>query len=286
LTTTEAGRREFKSVEAKNFVYIARRTEANQVRGESCFAQVFDLLNQVDLYVDAVVIAARMAAIFGLIFKERTAQQQFGALPTMTNAKGDAQRAVTLENGLVKYVGQQDDVVQVQAQQPMSQTPDFVRAMLRMIGLPFDMPLEIIARDMSKVNFISGRLGLAGYYRAKDVEARAYAHHWSRIYQWWISKMVKSGELSEQAPDRFWNHEFTRSPGAMADPRGELQAALLEISMGIQSPQRYAASLGRDYESIQRQLDEIGWPRGGVLSTFTRDAGQLPPESNDENTQE
>ena len=70
------------------------------------------------------------------------------------------------------------------------------------------------------------------------------------------------------------------------DPLKDAQSALLEISMGINSPQRVAARLGRPYEEILAELaahyaalritgDGPSLPM--VLSTLTRDPGKAPP---------
>jgi hypothetical protein len=118
-----------------------------------------------DRYVDGVSLAAWMATVMGIIFKQNNAGRQLAALPTLANSQGVQQKAITFERGMVKYIGTDEDVAQVQASQPMQQTPEFIRTMYRMLGQPFDMPLEIIAKDMSTCNFASARIGLLPFYR-------------------------------------------------------------------------------------------------------------------------
>ncbi|HVV71807.1 MAG TPA: phage portal protein, partial [Verrucomicrobiae bacterium] len=118
LDQDEFGKRKWSRILADDFVFLAHPTEELMVRGETCYSTIFELLHQLDGYVDAVIIAARMAAIFGLIFKEDTASKQYSGLPTLANSQGQQQKAVTLENGMAKYIGSSSDIVQVQAQQP------------------------------------------------------------------------------------------------------------------------------------------------------------------------
>jgi hypothetical protein len=81
-------------------------------------------------------------------------------LGTTENSAGVQQKAITLDKGgMLKVLGTAESVFQVQAQQPMTQTPDFIRAMLRLTCLAFDMPLEIGNKDLSQVNFSGGRIG-------------------------------------------------------------------------------------------------------------------------------
>lgn len=248
----EWGKQQWERVPASNFIYLAPEIDDDLgLRGDSCYSQVFGYLDQIDGYVDAVIIAARMAAVFGLIFREGSGAKQFGGLNTLANSKGDQQKALTIENGMAKYIGPDDSIVQVQAQQPMTQTPDFIRAVCRLIGLPFDMPLELVCKDMSQVNFASARIGLIGYYRACRARQKAFiARCLTRIYQWWLSREVKMGRMVNAAPPEFWKHKFMAEGWDYTDPVSEAQADLLQINMGIKTRAMAAAERGRDLEEM------------------------------------
>lgn len=281
------------AVAAENFKFICWNTDPLGVRGESCYAQVFPLLDQIDAYTDAVVIAARMAAVFGLIFKESTGGKQVSNLPTLLNSKGNQQKALTLENGMAKYIGAEDDIVQVQASQPMSQTPDFIRALMRLIGLPFNQPLEICALDGSTSNLSVLRGLRQSYMRACRPRQRKFI--WSiltPVWRWWVSRRVKAGEFVSAVPEDYWAHEWMPARLQLTDPVSEAQGAQLEFDMGLNSPQNYCAELGRDYETILIQLEadrkarrERGLPE--IRSTLTRDpqmqsvAEQVPATDDD-----
>jgi capsid protein len=205
--------------------------------------------------VDAVIIAARMAAVFGLVFKEESASKQFSGLGTLPNSQGNQQKAVTLENGSVKYIGAGSDVVQVNPQQPMQQTPDFIRAICRLIGAPFDMPLELVSKDMSQVNFSSARIGLIGYYRACRARQKAFRSRClMRIYRWWLSREVKMGRFLAKVPAEFWPHRFMAEGWDYTDPVSEGQADLLLIDAGLKTRAMAAAERGRDWEEMQIEL--------------------------------
>lgn len=283
LDYDEFGKRKFSRIQARNFVYITNDIEDLAVRGETCYSTIFPLLDQLDNYVDAVVIAARMAAVFGLLFKGAEAQKQHGLLPTVTNSQGNQQRAITLENGMVRYLAPEGEVAQVTPQQPMNQTPDFIRAMLRLIGMAFDMPLEMIAKDMSTVNFSSARIGLLGYYRACRVKQRRFIDRcMTRIYQWWVSREVKLGRFKSPIPANYWAHEFVVRGWDYTDPVSEVQSDLLQVTMGIKTPQMIAAERGRDFEDMQIELKAAeAWRIANELpplplSPMTRDAKPAP----------
>lgn len=272
----DTGKRAWTRARADNVVWLCHPPGPMHVRGMTCYARSFALLDQLDGYVDAAVIAARMAAVFGLVIRDGSAQKQLAGLPSLLNAAGDPQKAFTLENGQVKFVGKDGQVAQVQATHPMAQMPDFVRIILRLLGVGFDMPLELVLKDVSQSNLSSLRGGRMDYQRACRPRRAWYAWHWGRIYRWWVSREVSAGRFTTPAPEAYWPHEFHARGWEFTDPIVEAQAALLEIDAGINSPQNFMASLGRDPETITRQIAEFKAARDGrslpwSRSTFTRD---------------
>jgi hypothetical protein len=112
-------------IAARDFVFLAHRDEPLHVRGSSVYGPIFEELDQIDAYKDAVIIAAiGWRASSGSSKKNRpgTMLGQLGMLP---NSEGVQQKAITLENGMLNVMGTDETACQVQAQQPMSQTPDF-----------------------------------------------------------------------------------------------------------------------------------------------------------------
>jgi lambda family phage portal protein len=278
----EYGKRTWERIDARNFVYLPRIKRGNQVRGESCFAQVFPQLDQLDGFVDAVTVAARMAAVFGLVFKKSSGIPT--GLPTQTNSQGNDQRVLTMENGSISYIGQDDEIAQVQASQPMQQTPDFVRLLLRLIGLPMDMPLELVLYDFSQVNFSSARASLLQFYRAMRPRQRAFATKaMSRVYRWWLSREVKNGTFKTTVPNDFWTHEFMPRGWQWVDPVKEAQAILLQMDAGLTSRPRELKAMGIDPEELlaeqiadMKAREAAGLPP--LFSTLTREPTPEPPK--------
>jgi capsid protein len=285
-----AGKREFPSIPARDFVFMPHVTEPNQVHGPSCFNTIFDLMAHLDRYVDGVSLAAWMATVFGIIFKQNNASKQLNQLSTLTNSQGVQQKAVTFEKGMVKYVGTDEDVAQVQAQQPMQQTPEFIRTMYRMLGQPFDMPLEVIAKDMSTCNFASARIGLLPFYRTCRIKAARFGSRWSRTIRWWLSKEAARADDDPKKwvtpfPARYWPHQLLVNAWEYTDPISDAQSDHLQIDMGTKSVQQVIAERGRDAEQLLREREE--WAEKTkdmpqLHSTMTRDPAPEPTEPEDE----
>lgn len=259
----EGGKDTITAVDARDFVYMAHRNgEPNALRGATVYEPIFALLDQVDAYLDAVIVAARMGAIFGLIMKKNKPQAVLDKLAQMANSQGNWQRGMTLENGLLQIIGTDEDVAQVQAHQPMQQTPDFLRACFRIACLAFDMPLEIGQKDLSQVNFSGGRIGLIGYYRSCRVKQAWHQLPWKRIVFWWLSIEKKRQALgfdnafTTPFPEDYGQFSLQGREWDYNDPLKEAEADLMEISMGLASPQQKAKERGKDFEQLMRELAE------------------------------
>lgn len=280
----EKGKDTTTPIPARDFVYLAHLDDPLAVRGMTVYAPIFPHLDQLDTYLDSVTKAAIMACIFGLIEKRNKPGAVLGQLNTATNSSGDLQKAITLDkDGMLKVIGTDESIIQVQAQQPMTQTPDFIRALMRLICLAFDMPLEIGQKDLSQVNFSGGRIGLIGYYRSCRVKQDwLKSRCWNRIVYWWLSIEKQRQELGY--PDAFVT-PFPEDYGAFelhgrewdyTDPQTEIIADLIEIDAGILSPQQASEKRGRDWVATQEQIAEARRIKGRLgiptlHSTNTRD---------------
>jgi lambda family phage portal protein len=285
LSTSErTAKRDFVQIPARDFVFLPHFTEPNQARGVTAYMTIFDLLAHLDRYVDGVSLAAWMATVMGIIFKQNNAAKQVQGLNTLANSQGVQQKAVTFENGMVKYIGTDEDVAQVQASQPMQQTPEFIRTMYRMLGQPFDMPLEVIAKDMSTCTFASARIGLLPFYRSCRIKAARFASRWGRTIRWWLSRERLRAQDDPKRwktpfPEDFLNFELLPNEWDYTDPVSEVQSDMLQIDAGFKSHQMVVSERGRDGERILRERREwlaqtADLPR--VFSTMTRDPAPEP----------
>lgn len=290
LTQDErTGARDFVAIPARDFVYLPHLTEANQARGEPALTPVLPTLDNIEQYVDGVALAAWMATVFGIVFKQSNSATQIAALESAYNGAGNLQKVIRLENGSLKYIGTDDEVAQVQAHQPMQQTPDFIRAMLRLAGMVFGMPLEAFARDMSTCNFASARIGLLPFYRACRIKGQGtFGPRWSRTIRWWLSREKQRADddpkkWKTEWPENYWSHDLLSNAWEYTDPVSEAQGDQLQVDAGHKSPQMVIAERGRDAERIIRERLEWAEKTSGltkVYSTLTRPDPKDLPQSN------
>src|SRR5690606_9334531 len=94
-------------IPASDMILMARRQRLGQTRGMSALVTVAWLLDQIDGQIEAVTVAARMAACLGLVVHR---QGRMGGLTTTTDGDGNQRRKLRLEPGSVLELGQADSV--------------------------------------------------------------------------------------------------------------------------------------------------------------------------------
>lgn len=253
------GQRSETIISARDFVFMARRRSPNQTRGEPAFAQNFALFDQISGYVEAAVVAARIAACQALLIKSNNAGKEFGTLVQSQNSNNQGQAFETMEPGMVRRLRPGEDVVTVNPAQPTQSFPDFITQLLRFAGITMGLPLELVMLDFSRTNYSSARASLLQAYRSFRTLQQQFADQFlARTYRWRLSKWVKDGTLAVPAAieDSFWDHTW-QSPGwAWVDPQREIAGAMAEIDAGFNSRTAAMAERGRDFEDVAKRLAE------------------------------
>jgi lambda family phage portal protein len=242
------GKRDHREIGAIDFVYFPRLKRLSQVRGEPCFSQTFTLFDQIDGWVEATLVAARMAACFGLVITKNQPNQFLKNLKTGENNAGEQQRQINFEPGMMPVFENGEKVETVSPAQPQQSFPDNLVAMLRLAGLSLGMPLELVLLDYSRTNFSSARASMLQAYRSFKTMQRLFIDRYlRRIYRWRISKLIKAGKLP--ARDDAFNHRWIAQPWPFLDPIKEAQALQLNIDMGLETLGSTLMAHGRDFQT-------------------------------------
>lgn len=267
-------------IPAENVLFLARRRRLGQTRGVSAFAGVTWILDQIDGNIEAVTVAARMAACFGIVIKRRA---RANGLTTETGADGIARRKLRVEPGSFFEVEPDEDVKQVQANQPTTNFPDFLRVLSRIASVAFGLPVELLLMDFEKTNYSNARAALLQAWNVWRVHQRMLKRFCTRVYQWKLLQWMESGELSvrSDALDHGWI-----CPGwQWIDPVNEIQSTLAAIDAGLETRANAIMRLGYDPDEQWTQLEKEYKDMEAkgidvVRSVLTRDPlPEEPPEA-------
>lgn len=240
----------------KNVFHLYWVKRPGQSRGEPFFAPVITRFKDLADYMEAELVAARVAACFAAFIEKTDAYT--GALTNFSRTNDKGQRIQELEPGMIEYLNQGEKVTQFNPQRPGSQFDPFVERVLRAIGAGLGLPYELVAKDFSKTNYSSARAAI--------LEARKFFH----CYQQWLAEKLCQPTWEMLLDEAFLRNEFeaenyfdrrldwTRAkwiaPGwGYVDPEKEINAANEAVTNNLSTLADEAASFGRDWEEVLEQ---------------------------------
>lgn len=290
---------DFQKIDARDpmgrprILHIYPTKRPGQMRGIPVFAPVLTYFKDLADYLEAEVIAARVAACLAVFI---TKQDPMGiamanATGTQISRSGGTERIQGIEPGLVGYLGPNEDIKVVDPKRPGDAFPSFIETMLRIIGASVGLPYELIAKDFSKTNYSSARAAL--------LEGRRMFKTWrtwfgSRFCQPIFELVLEEAFLrgTFEADDFYRKrHEYCRAlwiggGWGWVDPVKEIEASRKAIDFGLSTMAEEAAAQGRDWEEIleqrKREQDKIKEIDVDVLNSVSKGGNNAEPETEKE----
>jgi len=246
-----------------NVIHLYHVLRPGQTRGVPFFAPVLTYFKDMADYLEAEIIAARIAACFS-IFITKTGDASDVALARTSETNAAGQRLEYVEPGVIEHLAQGEDIHAFEPKRPGDNFDPFINRVLRIISAALNLPYEIVAKDFSQTNYSSARAAL--------LEARRYF----RMRQEWLAKkfcqpawnmLLEEAWLRGELPaagfyENFldWTRARWITPGwSWVDPVKEVIASQKAVDMGISSLADEAAAQGKDYEEVleQRAREEV-----------------------------
>jgi lambda family phage portal protein len=252
-------------------LHLYKTNQPGQTRGIPLFAPALTYFKDLADYLEAEVVAARIAACLAVFITKTDPMGMAGAMASGTDPK-TGKRLSSIEPGMIGHLGPNEGIEVVDPKRPGDSLAAFVETMHRIIGLPIGLSYELIGKDFSKTNYSSARASL--------MESRRYFTHWR---QWLSTKLCQPiwNLVIEEAylkgmidvSDFYENsHEYLRAQwigGAWGwvDPVKEIQASKDAVNFNFSTYADETSALGKDWEEVLNQrkrerdyMEEIGLP--------------------------
>ena len=275
----------------KNVFHLYYVQRSGQTRGVPFFAPVLSYFKDLSEYVEAELVAARIAACFSL-FITSEGSSDIG-LNAGIDKNSSGQLIEGLEPGMIKHLLPGEDITSFSPQRPGATFEPFVERILKAISTALGLPYELVAKDFSKTNYSSARAAL--------LEARRYF----KMRQEWLSRKLcqpvwemlleeayLKGELKADTfyeKKEYWTGASWIAPGwEWVDPLKEAQAAEVGLKNGIVTYSDLYASEGKDWEESleQRKREQDKIKELGLEDVINNDnkaktqaTGQVPQDA-------
>ena len=275
-------------VAAEDFTLLLHATRPSQTRGEPVLAALIVLLEQLDKYVEAEVVAAALSACVSLIVKTEnptlSGLNPLGAdVPVAALYGSDSatasQRWNKFEPGMIRHLRPGEDVEMLNPARPAPQLPEFIKAQLKLAAADVGLPYELLLLDFSDTNFHASRSALGIAWRKMQIIQQVVIEQlcrpaWERV----IGAAIRTGALD--AIDD-WDQVEWLAPGRpVIDPQREAAAAKTMVENNFATRAQVCAEFGRDFADVaidraQEKAQEIAL---GILPPTTPGAAvQVDP---------
>lgn len=251
---------------ASDIIHAFIPQRAGQSRGIPHSAAIATTLKMLDGYVEAELVAARIAsATMGAIEDHPNGD---GPAPTPNAGGGDDSEdgAPTLgandipaeaTPGALMDLRGKGKLALWDPQHPTSAFPDFTRMMSHFAAIGYGISYGTLTGDLSQANYGSLRVGMLDErMHWQRFQLFFVEHLMERIYREWLKMALllnKIPLLTDKDVSR-WTNVFWMPRGFdWIDPVKDAQGDLMEVAAGTQSLTRMAARKGRDLEQIVRE---------------------------------
>lgn len=248
-------------VPASDMLHVFKRVRAGQVRGVPWFAPALITWKLGDRATEAELYQAMLAAAQGGFFVNKDGSVAYEQ-PKDKDGK-PIPLEMMAEPGLSRALPPGFEWQPWEPKHPTANFAGFMKVIKRTIARTFGRGYASLTGDLTEVNFSSMRTDRVREIQQNRVHQRALLveQFCDVVFVDWLPMANLTGQLGrvEVRPEdvsRFTTWMCTGFP--WIDPVKDATAALMELDMGVTSPQRICADRGRDFFEI---IDEIAEAR-------------------------
>ena len=253
-------------VKAANVIHYFEPIRPEQVRGISDFVSMLDIPAEQKSYRSSVTeTAINAASVSGVLstdnvpecFDDDDASLGKCAMEVKPNTVFQAQRGsfVSLPEGW--------HLNQLQAQQPTSLYPDFVRSLIAEMARCLSMPVNIAMCDSSRHNFASAKLDFATYSdKINSVRATVVAKVLDRVFFKWLESYAVLNAIAPAALSALRQTEWLFTERTNTDVLKDASADNTRLGNATTS---YATLYAKDGKDWKREVDQAVDERVHIL---------------------
>ena len=240
-------------VPASDMLHIYLPERSHQSRGVPMFACVMKVLHQLDGYMEAELIAARLAAAKSLFLTSPDGMAYDG------DDYEDYAPILDAEPGSITQLKPGTEIQPWNPDHPMTAFADFHASVLRSVASGLGISYVTLANNLEGVSYSSIRQGATEERDNLRVIQRFMIQHLAEpVFREWLNMGITKGVLPFPANryDKFAENAVFKGRGwSPIDPAKEINAWINGMQNGIYSPSDIQAHFGRDPESVFSQIN-------------------------------
>lgn len=250
-----------------NVLHVFETTRPNQTRGVPKFAPVLGKFSELNEYLEAELVSARISACLSVFVQKTDPMSAATAMSNETDAEG--YRLQELEPGVINYLAPGETINIVDPKRTDS-LGTFTEAIMRIIGMSVGIPYESFTKDFSKTSYSSARASLLEA-RKEFTKYRTWfvQKAFQPIYERVVEEAYLSGKINvpnwEANKKKVMKAKWSGAPFGQIDEMKETQASILRLAAGLTTYERELAASGLEYDAVfnqysreQEMIKELG----------------------------
>ena len=239
-------------VPAEEIIHIYTTERSQQTRGVTHFAPVMESQHMLNGYLQAELIAARLAASKSLFLSSPDGQAYDG------DDFADLAPIMDVEPGSITQLKPGVEIQPWSPDHPMTAFGDFHKAVLRAIASGLGISYVSLSNNLEGVSYSSIRQGATEERdHFKALQKFLIQHFAEPIFREWLSIGIAKGVLPfpDNRFEKFASAAHFKGRGfSPIDPQKEIRAWIDGLQNGIYSPSDVQAHFGRDAEAVFSQI--------------------------------
>lgn len=255
-------------------VFLCDQKRPGQTRGLPIFTPALNYFCDLADYMEAELVAARVAACFALVIRGSVnpTTQAASASAGLTDGTGAAVQE--LSPGIIAYTGG-ETIESFSPNRPPTTFQSFIETILRAIARSLNLPYELLSSDWSRSNYSNLRGAMMQAYRffltSQDWLATTFCQP---FYELCLEESIIRGYVDapgwEEYRELYCSADWLPRQGQQwVDPETEAKATEIALRLGIQTLADICGSQGKDWEAQLRQrrreldlCEELDLPTG------------------------
>jgi len=242
-------------IEAKNVIFLYKKTSPQQVREQSMLATALPRIKDVNQFIEAVGIKERVLACMAVFIKKDSPS---GMGRSVNRGQEISYDGVSLTPGMIGELNPGDEVQTVVPAGQASNAREFITMMIRLIAAGMGLSYEAVSRDLSMVNYSSARQGLIEdkkVYRKMQkmlmdkVLTPLYCEFLDSMY---LTKQLDVPDYAQNKAD-YTAHQWIPPGSQWIDPTKEVNANKIALETDQDTLARICAERGEDWREVVKQ---------------------------------
>lgn len=238
-----------------NILHIYRQLRPGQGRGIPLLSPVVSKMKDLDMYNEAELVAARVAACIAMFIRRNNPLGNSDANMTLDS---EGLRRESLRPGIIERLGIGEEPVPFVPNRPGQTYDQFVQRILMEVAAGCNSSYEVLARDFSRLNYSSARVVLHEVRRHYIKRQRWLAR--TLLMPIW-NLVLEEGYLKGfiKIPDFYQNKRAYCCMRVVADgwpwvdPEKEANSTVIALENNLSNLAEEIGSLGRDWDETIAQ---------------------------------